>query len=1137
MEETHMKRLTAFVLTVIMIASAVSGAVVIYADGDAVLSQAGQLLYGMYTKQSGDRLRDSYCKAVADGSAENIAALTDAVDNLVPLASYVHHPLLGFDGITADDIFGMPLNKGDVSVSEGTISISGTGELRYCNAAEEGISGQSPFGVEMISCDGIVLTVTSDAEGSLYFETGRRGSPDDCRFGIDGIYVAEGENVYLFPLESFGNIPLDGTLNYISLTFTGMQNVSFNGLHAAESTAETAAKTVKTVSKLTAPEFDKNKFYKIAAKGKEQYLSYDPDGSETAKMTFAARDDDDEAQEWQICNDPDVPARKRIINRKYGEALTILSNPTGLKCKTPSLRDMNQQWGVGFQARKGFSFYVPETGRLDVKDGKAKASAISASVVYFDVYEITSNEEWNLAWQDDFDTLDRSVWTVFDAKNRGDMEPMYNRDSPNNVYIEDGNLVIKTIKEEYEGYHATSGYLSSEFNVHFTFGRIDVYAKMPEGTKIWPAVWMMGDDDDWPFSGEFDVVEMTGGEENSVNRGDAGVLGTFHFANDTGYHQETGGGNETFYNTEKLAYKYHTYSMEWDANYLRWYFDGIMYHSKPYDSDVMREALTKNPAYLILDTSIDGPGDNELPEGMPDESYFYIDRISYYKKSTSAVPEDTGSGALNIKPVLDTSIAGVARAPKFSAENGLYILPSYTQMCAVYDMNTAEQKTVLSVPDTGTTEQTQVAAISPDGKHIAYGSARKFIAIFSYPEGNLEKIITDVHMHCGKLEFSADGRYLFLVTRPSDNKGIEYAKKMHIFSVATGEEVSTVDVSGWGSVIKSAADGSVAVGLYNGTLKVLNSDFTVRFDKTLSGGISNIEFSGDSSVVYAGCGNGTLYAVDAADGGIRQFDTVSSDEIYHIAVSPDGSRVSAAYGDGSARIFDAQSGKLVNRVATGPMAATGSAFSPDGKLLAVSSDNSKVVVASSDGSRVLAVLTSDDTPKCNFDCVTFNSDGSMVYSSRNRLPFNCGICGWQIPDGLAEEYTPADFSALEAEDTYTDELLWSEESYAAYLAAEKQAQSVLTNRYSTQNQIDTAAASLKEAKDGLEERTSVMKGDFDNDGQITVADALAALRIGAKLVEETPESIAIGDTDNDGHVTVADALAILRVAAKLADSL
>ena len=63
----------------------------------------------------------------------------------------------------------------------------------------------------------------------------------------------------------------------------------------------------------------------------------------------------------------------------------------------------------------------------------------------------------------------------------------------------------------------------------------------------------------------------------------------------------------------------------------------------------------------------------------------------------------------------------------------------------------------------------------------------------------------------------------------------------------------------------------------------------------------------------------------------------------------------------------------------------------------------------------------------------------------------------------------------------------------------------------------------------------VMKGDMDGDGEITVADALRALRIAAKLAEETPEAVAVGDVDGDAEITVADALKILRVAAKLAD--
>ena len=65
----------------------------------------------------------------------------------------------------------------------------------------------------------------------------------------------------------------------------------------------------------------------------------------------------------------------------------------------------------------------------------------------------------------------------------------------------------------------------------------------------------------------------------------------------------------------------------------------------------------------------------------------------------------------------------------------------------------------------------------------------------------------------------------------------------------------------------------------------------------------------------------------------------------------------------------------------------------------------------------------------------------------------------------------------------------------------------------------------------------VIKGDPDGDGEITVADALIALRVAAKLAEETPEMIEICDVDGDGEITVADALLILRVAAGVVMSL
>ena len=61
----------------------------------------------------------------------------------------------------------------------------------------------------------------------------------------------------------------------------------------------------------------------------------------------------------------------------------------------------------------------------------------------------------------------------------------------------------------------------------------------------------------------------------------------------------------------------------------------------------------------------------------------------------------------------------------------------------------------------------------------------------------------------------------------------------------------------------------------------------------------------------------------------------------------------------------------------------------------------------------------------------------------------------------------------------------------------------------------------------------LLKGDIDKDGSITVADALAVLRIAAALVEETQDAIDIADIDRDDEISVADALQILRRSVKL----
>ena len=59
--------------------------------------------------------------------------------------------------------------------------------------------------------------------------------------------------------------------------------------------------------------------------------------------------------------------------------------------------------------------------------------------------------------------------------------------------------------------------------------------------------------------------------------------------------------------------------------------------------------------------------------------------------------------------------------------------------------------------------------------------------------------------------------------------------------------------------------------------------------------------------------------------------------------------------------------------------------------------------------------------------------------------------------------------------------------------------------------------------------------DMNNDGKVTVVDALMALRIAAGLVAADTLDTAAGDIDGDGEITVVDALRILRKAVGLDD--
>ncbi|MFB9274006.1 carbohydrate binding domain-containing protein [Cohnella cellulosilytica] len=183
------------------------------------------------------------------------------------------------------------------------------------------------------------------------------------------------------------------------------------------------------------------------------------------------------------------------------------------------------------------------------------------------------SEQWQLVWSDEFEgpAIDGSKWNfVQGGGGYGNQELQNYTNRPENVRIENGELVLEARKENYEGSDYTSAKLETNNKAMWTYGRYEIRAQLPEGQGLWPAIWMMPHDMDvygtWPASGEIDIMEALGHEPGTVH-------GTLHYGVEhanTGYSYTLPGGR-------KFTDDFHTFAVEWEPGELRFYADDILY--------------------------------------------------------------------------------------------------------------------------------------------------------------------------------------------------------------------------------------------------------------------------------------------------------------------------------------------------------------------------------------------------------------------------------------------------------------------------------------------------------------------------------------------------------------------------------
>lgn len=245
---------------------------------------------------------------------------------------------------------------------------------------------------------------------------------------------------------------------------------------------------------------------------------------------------------------------------------------------------------------------------------------------------------YKLLWSDEFDgnKLDETKWN-YEPHEPGwtNNELQEYTTSTDNVFVRDGNLVIKAIKTEKDGnVHYTSGKVTGQNKTDFMYGKVVVSAKVPEGQGLWPAIWMMPKDESyygqWPKCGEIDIMESLG-NDTTIS------YSTIHYGEPHAEQQ----GTITKEGADSFSAKFHEYSVEWDPGEMRFYTDGELvltvndwFTAVQGEDDKPYPAPFNQPFFVQMNLAVGGnwPGN---PDETTDfsKAEFHIDYVRVYQKA------------------------------------------------------------------------------------------------------------------------------------------------------------------------------------------------------------------------------------------------------------------------------------------------------------------------------------------------------------------------------------------------------------------------------------------------------------------------------------------------------------------------
>lgn len=253
-------------------------------------------------------------------------------------------------------------------------------------------------------------------------------------------------------------------------------------------------------------------------------------------------------------------------------------------------------------------------------------------------------QAWELVWADEFDgtAVDPARWELMRGDGCdlgicgwGNNELEWYQEQ--NVTIEDGMLVITAKEEPANGYAYTSARLRTRNKGDWTYGRVEVRARLPVGKGLWPAIWMLPTVEaygGWAASGEIDIMEYVGDRP-------AEVLGTIHYGG--AFPNNVFTSRTHTLSAGSFDADFHVFALEWEPGAMRWYVDGVNYATQNtwWTSGGSFPAPFDQAFHLLLNVAVGG----NLP-GAPDANTVFpqkmeVDYVRVYRDPNLSLADPT----------------------------------------------------------------------------------------------------------------------------------------------------------------------------------------------------------------------------------------------------------------------------------------------------------------------------------------------------------------------------------------------------------------------------------------------------------------------------------------------------------------